>query len=126
MEERRKYTRFKARDGVVVIFRPQPSQLCMIDDISLGGFKGSYILNNTVPPEDFSEMTIFTIGNPDRLEHLKFNTVDDLAASVEKSFMLLPVRQKRVAFKGLSVVQAASLNSFIQQNTIQASAPFAP
>jgi hypothetical protein len=123
--ERRRYTRYRVREGAYAALSPDSAKMGQIVDISRGGLCFRYIVQ-VDQAEDTSETHVFVGDEGIYLEKMPNKVVEDIPVEDSPfpgSIMLGPrtmrvVRQRRVCFGELTGNQEAQLEYFIMNRTI--------
>lgn len=124
-KERRRYTRYKVREGAYAALSPGSGKMGQIVDISRGGLCFRYIVQLD-QMEDSSETHVFVGDEGIYLEKMPSHVVEDILvedSDYPSSLMLGPrmirvVRQRRVCFGELTGNQVAQLEYFIMNRTV--------
>ena len=114
--ERRKYTRFRTRNGALIELRSQPGKLGEILDISRGGLSFRYIDIGDRPEGSF-ELDIFLKETGFRLERVPAKTVSDFRTTKYFPFSSTITRRQGVKFGQLTRKQISQLEHFIKNYT---------
>ena len=121
--ERRKYKRFKAKEGIVAEFhkvrflkigKPRLVKSVPISDISLGGLGFQYT-SQSIWPVNFDTLSISTAFDEIRVDHVPFQTITDFSKTKFRDSMSL--RKCGVKFGELTSNQKSDLNNFIHKHT---------
>ena len=115
-KERRKYTRFRARDGALIELRSHRGKLGEIIDISKGGLAFRYIDIGDRPKGSF-ELDIFLKEAGFRLEKVPAKTVSDLKTTKFFPYSATKTRRQGVQFGELTGNQISKLEHFIKNYT---------
>lgn len=115
-KERRKYTRFRAKDGALIEVRSHRGRLSEIIDISKGGLAFRYIDIGDRPKGSF-ELDIFLKETSFRLEKVPAKTVSDLKTSKYFPYSSTITRRQGVEFGELTRSQISKLEHFIKNYT---------
>lgn len=123
--ERRKYARYKVRDGAYAALSPDSAKMGQIMDISRGGLCFRYIVQLDQMDEG-NETHVFVGDEGIYLEKMPNRVIEDIPVengSLSGSLMLgakgmRMFRQRRVCFGDLSGNQMAQLEYFIMNRTI--------
>lgn len=114
--ERRKYTRFRTRNGALIELRPQRGKLGEIIDISKGGLAFRYIDIGDRPQGSF-ELDIFLKETNFRLEKVPAKTISDFRTTRYFPFSSTKTRRQGVQFGELTQKQISQLEHFIRNYT---------
>ena len=114
--ERRKYTRFRAKDGALIELRSYRGKLGEIIDISKGGLAFRYIDIGDRPKGSF-EVDIFLKEKGFRLEKVPAKTVSDLETTKYFPYSSTKTRRQGVQFGDLTRNQISKLEHFIKNYT---------
>jgi hypothetical protein len=114
--ERRKYTRFRAKDGALIEFRSHRGKLGEIIDISKGGLAFRYIDIGDRPKGSF-EVDILLKKTGFRLEKVPAKTISDHKTSKYFPYSSTITRRQGVQFGELTRNQIAKLEHFIKNYT---------
>jgi hypothetical protein len=114
--ERRKYTRFQARDGAFIEVRSHRGRLGEIIDISKGGLAFRYI-DIGDRPKGTLELDIFLKGTGFRLENVPAKTISDLKTTKYFPYSSTKTRRQGVQFGELTRNQISKLDHFIKNYT---------
>ena len=114
--ERRKYTRFRAKDGALIELRSYRGKLGEIIDISKGGLAFRYIDIGDRPKGSF-EVEIFLKETGFRLEKVPARTVSDLKTTKYFPYSSTKTRRQGVEFGELTHNQISKLEHFIKNYT---------
>ena len=121
--ERRKYKRYKAKDGAFAAISPLFSEkLGQIIDISMGGLAFKYITGNDNKDGEKKkeyEHSILLSSLDCYVEEIPFKTVEDREITNYPSFSSMKLRERRVKFNSLSSRQIFDLNSYLENNVIE-------
>jgi len=115
-KERRKYTRFRARDGALIELRSYRGKLGEIIDISKGGLAFRYIDIGDRPKGSF-EVDIFLKEAGFRLEKVPAKTVSDLKTTKYFPYSSTETRRQGIQFGELTGDQVSKLEQFIKNYT---------
>ena len=113
--ERRRNSRFRANDRIVVEVRSSPIKVGRMLDISAGGLSFYYIDSGKAAQEP-SELNIW-VDNSLFLKEVNFGTVSDFRIddSVDKGSVI--VKRRGVLFESLTAEQKIKLDHIIEQYT---------
>ena len=114
--ERRKYTRFRAKDGALIEVRSHRGRLGEIIDISKGGLAFRYIDIGDRPKGSF-ELDIFLKEKGFRLERVPARTISDLKMTKYFPYSSTKTRRQGVQFGDLTQTQISKLDHFIKNYT---------
>ena len=114
--ERRKYTRFRTRNGALIEVRSHHGKLGEIIDISKGGLAFRYIDIGDRPKGSF-ELDIFLKESGFRLEKVPATTISDFQATKYFPFSSTKTRRQGVEFGELTQKQISQLEHFIRNYT---------
>ena len=114
--ERRKYTRFRAKDGALIEVRSHRGRLGEIIDISKGGLAFRYIDIGDRPKGSF-ELDIFLKKTGFRLEKVPAKTISDLKTRKYFPYSSTKTRRQGVQFGELTRNQLSKLEDFIKNYT---------
>jgi len=114
--ERRKYTRFRAKDGALIELRSHRGRLGEIIDISKGGLAFRYI-DIGDRPKGSIELDIFWKETGFRLEKVPAKTVSDLKTTKYFPYSSTKTRRQGVQFGELTRNQISKLDDFIKNYT---------
>jgi CRISPR/Cas system-associated protein Cas10 (large subunit of type III CRISPR-Cas system) len=114
--ERRKYQRFRAKDGALIELRSHRGKLGEIIDISKGGLSFRYIDIGDRPKGSF-EVDIFLKETSFRLEKVPAKTVSDLKTTQYFPYSSTKTRRQGVQFGELTRDQISKLEHFIKNCT---------
>lgn len=114
--ERRKYTRFRAKDGALIELRSYRGRLGEIIDISKGGLAFRYIDIGDRPKGSF-ELDIFLKETGFRLEKVPAKTISDLKTTKYFPYSSTITRRQGVQFGKLTRNQISKLEHFIKNYT---------
>ncbi len=114
--ERRKYTRFRTRNGALIELRSQRGKLGEIIDISKGGLAFRYIDIGDRPKGSF-ELDIFLKETGFRLEKMPAKTISDFRTTKYFPFSSTKTRRQGVQFGELTQKQISQLEHFIRNYT---------
>ena len=114
--ERRKYTRFRAKDGALIEVRSHRGRLGEIIDISKGGLAFRYIDIGDRPKGSF-ELDIFLKETGFRLEKVPAKTISDLKTTKYFPYSSTKTRRQGVQFGELTENQISKLDHFIKNYT---------
>jgi hypothetical protein len=114
--ERRKYTRFRTRNGALIELRSQRGKLGEIIDISKGGLAFRYIDIGDRPKGSF-ELDIFLKETGFRLEKVPAKTISDFRTTKYFPFSSTKTRRQGVQFGELTQKQISQLEHFIRNYT---------
>lgn len=113
MVERRKYKRYRVQEGTIAVFRPSPSLLGQIENISLGGMRVRYI-DEEKPATGFTDLTLLKIGEHDLISHLPFSLVLDREYDKPLPNTTMPLRRSHIKFEQLTPKQHNAVREFIR------------
>lgn len=116
--ERRKYTRFRTRNGALIELRSQRGKLGEIIDISKGGLAFRYIDIGERPKGSF-ELDIFLKEAGFRLEKVPAKTISDSGTTKYFPFSSTKTRRQGVEFGELTQKQISQLEHFIRNYTTE-------
>jgi hypothetical protein len=116
--ERRKYTRFRTRNGALIELRSQRGKLGEIIDISKGGLAFRYIDIGDRPKGSF-ELDIFLKETGFRLEKVPAKTISDSRTTKYFPFSSTKTRRQGVEFGELTQKQISQLEHFIRNYTTE-------
>ena len=116
--ERRKYTRFRTRNGALIELRSQRGKLGEIIDISKGGLAFRYIDIGDRPKGSF-ELDIFLKETGFRLEKMPAKTISDFRTTKYFPFSSTKTRRQGVEFGELTQKQISQLEHFIRNYTTE-------
>jgi hypothetical protein len=114
--ERRRYTRFRTKDGALIELRSHRGKLGEIIDISKGGLAFRYIDIGDRPKGSF-EVDIFLKERDFRLEKVPAKTVSDLKTTKYYPYSSTKTRRQGVQFGKLTRTQISKLEHFIKHYT---------
>ena len=114
--DRRKYTRFRAKDGALIELRSYRGKLGEIIDISKGGLAFRYIDIGDRPKGSF-ELDIFLKETGFRLEKVPAKTITDLKTTKYFPYSSTKTRRQGVQFGALTRNQLSKLEDFIKNYT---------
>ena len=114
--ERRKYTRFRAKDGALIELRSYRGKLGEIIDIGKGGLAFRYIDIGERPKGSF-EVDIFLKETGFRLEKVPAKTVSDFKTNKYFPYSSTKTRRQGVQFGELTRNQISKLEHFIKNYT---------
>ncbi len=114
--ERRKYTRFRTRNGALIELRSQRGKLGEIIDISKGGLAFRYIDIGDRPKGSF-ELDISLKETGFRLEKVPAKTISDFRTTKYFPFSSTKTRRQGVQFGELTQKQISQLEHFIRNYT---------
>lgn len=114
--ERRKYSRFWAKDGALIEVRSHRGRLGEIIDISKGGLAFRYIDIGDRPKGSF-ELDIFLKEADFRLEKVPAKTISDLKTTKYFPYSSTKTRRQGVQFGELTRNQISKLDHFIKNYT---------
>jgi hypothetical protein len=112
MDERRKFKRFPVHEGTLAVFRPSPSRLCQIENISMGGMMVRYI-EVEKSDHDFSDLTLLKSGENSVIGDLPFSIILDEEIDRPLPFTTLPLRRSHIKFGTMTEEQQKELEEFI-------------
>jgi hypothetical protein len=115
-KERRKYIRFRAKDGALIELRSLRGRLGEIIDISKGGLAFRYIDIGDRPKGSF-ELDIFLKETGFRLEKVPAKTISDLETKKYFPYSTTKTRRQGVQFGKLRRQQISKLDDFIKNYT---------
>jgi hypothetical protein len=115
-KERRRYTRFRARDGALIELRSYRGKLGEIIDISKGGLAFRYIDIGDRPKGSF-QVDIFLKETGFRLEKVPAKTVSDLKTTKYFPYSSTKTRRQGIQFGELTRNQISKLEHFIKNYT---------
>ena len=110
VKERRAYVRYRISDHAIAIYGEQPGR---IKDISLGGLSLVYLDIDKTSDED-SRVDLLDSHNNFFMERLPCRTVTNNVSFTESPFSIIPTVKRSVQFSGLSDLQKAKLETYIQ------------
>ena len=116
IEERRKYKRYRADSGSLVMLKPNTCGVGQIIEISAGGLTFDYMTAKS-PSMDATELRIFVPGSSFRLNGIPCQGIWDLGL-YEVPRTSLVKRRCRVKFGELTPQQASQIACFIERHTI--------
>lgn len=96
----------------MAVFRPNPSRLGEIEDISLGGIRVRYIAG-AAPKNNFTELTLLKTGEHTLIKHLPFALVLDAEDDKPRPATSVPLRRSHIKFTRLTARQQRELGEFI-------------
>jgi hypothetical protein len=114
--ERRKYTRFRAKDGAFIEVRSHRGRLGEVIDIGKGGLAFRYIDIGDRPKGSF-ELDILLKETGFRLEKVPVETISDLKTSKYFPYSSTKTRRQGVRFGELTPNQLSKLEDFIKNHT---------
>jgi hypothetical protein len=114
-KERRRYRRYRARDGAFATLIPN-ERLGQIHDISKGGLSFCYLVEKR-SPGPASEVNIVVAGTRFKLVRLPYRTVFDRELQRRFSFSPVRVRHMGLQFVALTPAQEDMLARFIRYHT---------
>ncbi len=114
--ERRKYKRYRTKEGAYAILSGPVSKMGQILDISRGGLSFRYIDIGDRPRET-CVLDILKEDNIFRLENVGFKVISDLDASKDFPFSTIPMRRCGGKLTGLSEAQMNDLEYLIESST---------
>ncbi len=121
--ERRRYKRYKAKDGAFAAINPCFShKLGQIINISMGGLAFKYIAGNEEKngqEKKKYEHYVLLSSLDCYVENIPFETVEDREINNYPSFSSMKLRERRIKFNGLSSKQVFALNSYLKNNVIE-------
>ncbi len=128
--ERRKYKRYKVKEGAFAAIDPNYCQLIgQIADISMGGLAFTYIddLDGSDESEhnlrentmSGSSSTMLLSSFDYYVEDIPFTTVEDVKVNDNIAFSFIKLRKMRVQFNGLTSKQAFNLSFYMKSNIIE-------
>ncbi len=112
MEERRKFKRFPVHEDILAVFRPSPSRLSQIENISIGGMMVRYI-EVEKSDHEFSDLTLLRSGRNSAIEDLPFSIILDEEFDRPLPFTTLPLRRSHIKFGTMTGEQQKELEEFI-------------
>ncbi len=113
-KERRKFTRFRPKDGTVAVNR---HALGPITNISMGGLSFRYMGEDSA--RTVSDILGIFLGSDDFLiEKIPTKVVSDKLISYGSSFMRASTRQRSIQFTELTDSQRKDLKDFIDNKTV--------
>lgn len=116
--ERRRHTRFKAKDdAVVLISTPREKLYGFLLDISAGGISFEYIPVSTAQIET-KEMNVILDGSNLRFDRLPSIRVSDFEID-DTSYTPVKLRRRGVQFVGLTNEQLSNLEWYIQDSALE-------
>lgn len=125
IKERRRYTRYKVREGAYAALSPDSTKMGQIVDISRGGLCFRYIVQNDGFDEN-KETHVFVGDEGIYLEKMPNRVVEDTpvdsgdlpGAILMGSKGMRMIRQRRLCFGDLTGNQMAQLEYFIMNRTV--------
>jgi c-di-GMP-binding flagellar brake protein YcgR len=115
-EEKRRYERLSAREGIIVALKPHSNILGQMIDISIGGLSFRYIESSEATGHP-SELVILIANQNFFLDKVSFKTASDIQIENNISFSSLQMRRRGVEFVNLSFHQAALIQNLITKHT---------
>ena len=116
--ERRRYTRFKAKDDAVVLISTPAERLYgFLLDISTGGISFEYIPVSKDQIET-KEVNIILDGSNLRFDRLLSKSISDIEIE-ESNYTPVKMRRRGVQFVGLTNEQLSNLEWFIQDSALE-------
>lgn len=113
--ERRRYKRFRVREGAFVILKPSDTGAGRLMNISMGGLMFEYVATKE-PSVEATELELFVTDSVFRLYGVPCKSVWDLPVYKHPTISLQK-RQSGVEFGPLSPYQTSQLEFFIQNHT---------
>lgn len=120
-EEKRKYERFRAKEGAYAAISPASHKLGQIVNISMGGLVFKYIDNAPPQEEEASDPRneMISLGSSGQfVDSLPFKTIEEKEFSDPSSFSFLKMKLKRIEFKELTFDQIFQIENFIRKNMV--------
>jgi hypothetical protein len=114
--ERRKYKRYRTKEGAYAVLSGPVSKMGQILDISRGGLSFRYIDIGDRPRET-CVLDILKEDNIFRMENVGFKVISDLDASKDFPFSTIPMRRCGGKLTGLSEAQMNDLEYLIESST---------
>ncbi|NVM22536.1 MAG: PilZ domain-containing protein [Desulfobacterales bacterium] len=115
--ERRKHTRFHAKDGALALLTSGSAKLGQIIDISVGGLAFCYIADEERSNGSF-ELGLFFSDNGFYLDGVRFEIISDFEIGDEVPLNSITMRRCGVQFAKLTHNQISQLEYFIQNYTL--------
>ena len=114
--ERRKFVRYRAKEGAIAAIRCTGVNVGEIIDISKGGLSFSYV-NLDHDPKEPCELDIFLRDKGIFLKDVPFKTVSDFDMDNDLPFSSIILRRQSVRFCKLNSKQLSDLEHFISHHT---------
>ena len=114
--ERRKYDRYRAKDGGLVFIRSEPAVIGKIVDISMGGI-AFYYDGNVNQIIDEYEIFILFADDSFFMDIDRFRTVVDFEIVDDTEANYCPLRKRGVEFGKLNISQKDHLEYFLRFHT---------
>jgi hypothetical protein len=112
--ERRKFKRFKVKEGVFAALMPASNKLGQILDLGKGGLSFLYI-DTREAADGSTALDIFVAGNGFYLSKLPVHIVSDIRVPNKIPINPIVMRRQGVQFGELTTEQSSSLDSFMRQ-----------
>ena len=112
ISEKRKYKRFKGKEGASAVLYKRDNIIGMIIDISRGGLAFRY-MDEAKETRGTSQLGLFFTGEEFYLQIVQINTIYDVEEAHKVSFSNLRMRRCGVKFGKLTDYEAFLLKHFI-------------
>jgi len=126
--ERRKYKRYKAKEGAFAAINPNNChRIGQIANISMGGLAFNYVEESYYDTEEKqkylnekeSENLLLLLSSFGYyVKDIPFKTVEDIEVNEHISFSSIKLRKQRIKFNSLTSKQTFDLNSYLKHNAI--------
>ena len=113
--ERRKFKRYKLKNGAYAVDTAKPG---LIEEIGLGGMSFYYIERKNWPEDNYCLDIVFGDDDDFRLDKLPYRVISDHEISDDIFTEAKVVKKRRVAFGDLSTEQVVKLKDFILFTTV--------
>jgi len=112
--ERREYTRFRVKEGIMVFTDSKP---CQVIDISRGGISFRYVDNQERPI--CKAIDILSANNSIYLGNIPCRKIFDIKVAPLSASGALSIRRRGLQFEDFSHFQKAQLDHFISEIPIE-------
>ncbi len=125
--ERRKYKRYKAKDGSFAAINPNNCNIIgQISDISMGGLAFKYIDDSDYDNDyekkqnyhDKSKHSMLLSSLNYYVDDINYQTIEDIEVDENITFSAIKLRKRRIKFNGLTSRQTFDLNFYLEKNAI--------
>ena len=123
-QERRKHTRYPAKDGAYATISPESTKIGQIVDISMIGLSFKYIDTHDTQKKNNTPQTLFLSSMGYYVGDINFRTIADFEVACsetgEPSSDTMVIRMRRVEFTDLKLKQLFDLDYYIENNATKA------
>ncbi len=117
--EFRKNKRYKSKEGIFIVLRPQapPTKLGSLLDISLGGLAFQYYQPDNRSYKDIKELDIYISGDGCYLGNIPIYIITEIARPDEEGSYPILIKRYGVKFGSLTTDMRNRLAYFIEHHT---------